>query len=164
VRRLVAVIPTTLFALTLLASPALAEGHGGASGAHGGDHQASAKPHGGHGEGQKSKHHKPKVHHVTLVGVISDTPTATIGSGSDTATSTITINVRGGDRAEHGMRSLVITLDKDTVVRRNGPAKASDLKLGDHVSVKARRLADGSWLATRVNASAPEPAKPEGDH
>lgn len=158
-RRLAAVLPATFIALTLIAGPAVADGsnHGG----RGGDHQSAGEH---HGSKHEKKHHKPKKHDITLVGVISDTPTATITPpGSDTATSTITIDVKGGDREQHGVKSLVITLDKNTVVRRNGPATAADLRKGDHVSIKARRLADGSWLASRVNASAPEPAKPEGD-
>jgi len=168
VRRLVAVVPATFIALTLIAGPAMADG--GHHGGKGGDHKASGQHHAAKPKHEK-KHHKPKKHDITLVGVISDTPTATITPSdtstatvsSDTATSTITIDVKGGDREHHGVKSLVITLDKNTVVRRNGPATAADLRKGDHVSIKARHLENGTWLASRVNASAPEPAKPEDD-
>lgn len=156
-RRLAAVLPATFAALTLLAVPALAEGGHHSEGTSGSSSSAS-EHHGEHGD-----HHK-KPRRVELVGVISDTPTATIATpSSDTATSTITIDVKGGHRAEHGVRHLVITLNKDTVVRRNGPATASDLKLGDLVTVKARHLDDGSWLALRVNAHPARPAKRHDD-
>ena len=155
-RRLAAVLPTTCAALLLLSAPALA-----------------APSHGKPADRPTHTHHvqpkhkpKPKVHDVTLVGVTSDTPTATIAptptSTSDTPTatvtptsdtSTITITVKGGDRASHG-QVVTLTLDSHTVVRRNdASATAADLQLGDHVSVRARKAADGSWLATRVNAS-----------
>lgn len=145
-RRLAAVLPTTCAALLLLSAPALAAPSHARSTAH--------TQHAKHAEhGKHAKHAKPKVHDVTLVGVISDTPTATIGTApSDTATSTITITVKGGDRASHGT-VVTVTLNNKTVVRRGeGAATAADLQLGDHVSVRARKAQDGSWLATRVNA------------
>jgi hypothetical protein len=108
--------------------------------------------------------HTSKVEHhkvapvATLTGVVtatpSATPTATIATpSSDTATSTITIAVKGGHRAAH--RTLVVlTMDKSTVVRRGEHrASVADLRNGDHVSVRAVHLPDGSWLALRVNAS-----------
>jgi hypothetical protein len=103
---------------------------------------------------KKAAHPKVKPL-VTLTGVITATPTATIGSASDTATSTITIAVKGGARELH-RTTLVLTLDKNTVVRRgDARATAADLRRGDHVSVRARRMPDGSWLGLRVNASGP---------
>lgn len=149
-----AVLATVVAVLTLSTGTALADGGG-----HGGGHKAAQASH------QKADHHKRKAKHpkkiksiVTMTGVISDTPTATIGSTSDTATSTITIAVKGGERTLHGA-TVTVTIDTYTVVRRAGTpdATAADLQKGDHVSVRARRMPDGSWLALRVNASPPEP-------
>jgi hypothetical protein len=138
-----AVVATVIAVLTMTTGTALAHG------------KAPVVAH------QKAEHAKKKVQHpkvkplLTLTGVITATPTATIGSASDTATSTITIAVKGGARELH-RTTLVLTLDKNTVVRR-GDAKATpaDLRRGDHVSVRVRRMPDGSWLGLRVNASAP---------
>lgn len=141
-RAVPAVLATVLAVLTLSAGPALA--HGG---------------HDGHGAKPKAAtHHAKPVKKVktlvTLTGVVSDTATATIGTASDTATSTISIAVKGGERSLH-RTVVVLTVDKSTVVRRGDhKATASSLRKGDHVSVRARRMPDGSWLALRINASA----------
>lgn len=160
-RRRALLVPAPFVALILLTSPiltgpALASQEG---------HHAQAKKHSAEHGQHKSKPHKKES---TLVGTISATPTATIStprSDSSTATTsapsdtaTITIAVKGGSREQHG-RTVVVTLDKNTVIRRHGPATAADLRKGDHVSVKARRLPNGSWLATRVNASARDDTK-----
>jgi len=163
VRRLAAVLPTTCAALLLLSAPALAAPSHAKPTAHA-THVSHAKP----TVKPKPKHKpKPVVHDVTLVGVISDTPTASVAPAptADTPTvtltptsdtSTVTITVQGGDRVSHG-QVITLTLDSKTVVRRgDAPATAADLQLGDHVSVRARKTADGSWLATRVNAAAPD--------
>jgi hypothetical protein len=148
VRRLPAAVPavvtTVVAVLTLMTGSALASPKG---------HEPAHKAH-------------PK-RVVELTGVLTDTPTATIAiAPSDTATATITMAVKGGDRRMH--RTVVtLTLNAATVVRRGDKrATAADLRKGDHLSVKARRLADGSWLALRVNASAPrrpKVAKPDDD-
>lgn len=165
-RRLAAVLPTTCAALLLLSAPALAAPSHAKPTSHASHaSHATHATHVRHASHAKPKHKpKPVVHDVTLVGVISDTPTATIATGSsDTPTatigatpsdtSTLTITVKGGDRASHGS-VITLTLDRRTVVRRGeAPATAADLRLGDHVSVRARKTADGSWLATRVNAA-----------
>lgn len=168
-RRLATAVPTAVLAvaavLTLSTGTALAHGpEHAARSAHGGSATHHAKK---AEKGQKGQKPKPLV---TMSGVISDTPTATIGapggspsdtatatigSASDTATSTITIAVRGGERALH-MTTVVLTLDSSTVIRRGDrAATAADLSKGDHVSVRARRMPDGSWLALRINASGP---------
>jgi hypothetical protein len=106
-----------------------------------------------HSEHRSAPHHVQKVL-VTLTGVVSDTATATIGTASDTATSTISIAVKGGERSMHHKR-VVLTVDKSTVVRRGDRrATVASLRKGDHVSVRARRMPDGSWLALRINAAA----------
>ena len=112
---------------------------------------------------------------VTMTGWVTDTATAvvtpapsdtaTVGTSdstpavdpvspvADTATSTVRIAVKGGERSLH-VTMVVLTLDKNTVVRRgDSPATAADLRPGDHVSVRARLLPDGGWLALRVNAA-----------
>ena len=105
---------------------------------------------------------------VTMAGVVADTatvgialpapsdspaPEVTARPVADTATSTITIAVKGGERSLHWTK-VVLTFDKNTVVRRgDAPATAADLRRGDHVSVRARRLPGGGWLALRVNAA-----------
>jgi len=156
------VLATAVAVVTLSTGTALAQGseHGGHSGAKASHAKQAEQQQGTEAEHHKSKKPKKMKSVVTLTGVISDTPTATIGSGSDTATSTITIAVKGGERTLHNS-TVVLTLDKFTVVRRAGTpdATAASLQKGDHVSVKARRMPDGSWLALRVNA---RPAKPEG--
>lgn len=159
-RRIAIAVPTVMLmtasVLSFTAGSAMAQGPHKAKAAH-----STKAAHHTH----KAKPHKVKAL-VTMTGIISDTPTATIATGgtaSDTATSTITIAVKGGARELHG-KTVVVTLDKNTVVRRNGPASATDLAKGDHVSVRARRMPDGSWLALRVNAS-PRPsesAEPSG--
>ncbi|MCU1591475.1 MAG: hypothetical protein JWP11_2731 [Frankiales bacterium] len=152
-----AVVTTVVAVLTLSTGTALA--HGPERGS------SHAKPaHSRADHGKKHKAHKPKVEPlVTMTGVISDTPTATLGSSSDTATSTITLTVKGGERSLH-TATVVLTLDKSTVVRRgDAAATPSDLVLGDHVSVRARRMPDGSWLALRVNACAPPVESREDD-
>jgi hypothetical protein len=141
VRRLPAAVPavvtTVVAVLTLMTGSALASPKG-----HEPAHKAQPK----------------RV--VELTGVLTDTPTATIAMlPSDTATATITMVVKGGDRRAH-RKVVTLTLNATTVVHRgNKRATAADLRKGDHLSVKARRLADGSWLALRVNASAPRPPK-----
>jgi hypothetical protein len=152
-----AVVATVIAVLTLTTGTSLAQGSersGGATHAkatHAAAHQVKPVK---KAPVRKGAHPKVKPL-VTLTGVITATPTATIGSASDTATTTITIAVKGGARELH-RTTLVLTLDKNTVVRR-GDAKATpaDLRLGDHVSVRARRMPDGSWLGLRVNASGP---------
>ena len=141
-----AVLATVVAVLTLSTGTALA---------HGSEHPAGAKV----AHAQESEHHhgnkraKKARPVVEVTGVVSDTPTATIGSASDTATSTITLTVKRGERSLRGM-TVVLTVDRLTVVRRGGrAASASDVVKGDHVSAKLRRMPDGSWLALRLNAS-----------
>lgn len=174
-RRLTTALPIALLTaaavLTLSAGTAVAasseRGHGkgshseradkhGKDSRHAADHSKKAK---GKKDKADKRHKGDRSEHgrkvtkaiVTFTGIVSDTPTATIGS--DTATSTITIMVKGGARELHG-RTVVVTLDRFTVVRRGDhAAQAGDLAKGDHVSVRARRMPDGSWLGLRVNAS-----------
>jgi hypothetical protein len=147
VRRFATAVPTV--AATVIAVVTLSTG---TALAHGPQAEHRAGPHKAAESHAKPVHVKPLI---TLTGVLSDTPTATVATpGSDTATSTITITVKGGERSLH-RAVVVLTVDKSTVVRRgDGPATAADLRRGDHVSVRARRMPDGSWLALRVNASA----------
>jgi hypothetical protein len=81
-------------------------------------------------------------------------PTAgTLAPAADPAVGTLTIAVKGGERSLHRVK-VVLTVDGHTVVRRgDAPATVADLRPGDHVSVRARRLPDGGWLALRVNAA-----------
>ena len=149
-----AVVAMVVALLALTTGTALAKGVGRSAGVttHAKASHAAPKK----AEPVKKKAAHPKVKPlVTLTGVITDTPTATIGSASDTATTTITIAVKGGARELH-RTTLVLTLDKNTVVRRGDVrATPADLRRGDHVSVRARRMPDGSWLGLRVNASGP---------
>lgn len=160
-RRLATAVPTAAAAvvavLTLTAGPALAHGPQAT-------HETAR-----HSAATKHEQHRPAKTLVTLTGVLSDTPTAAIAVlapssdtstvgiapavSSDTATSTITVAVKGGERSLH-RTVVVLTLDASTVVRRGDqPATAADLRRGDHVSVRARRMPDGTWRALRVNAS-----------
>jgi hypothetical protein len=154
VRRLATVLSVTGAALLLVVTPALAG-------------PAKARP-AGHGQHAKAEPvHKPAKaparpvkREIALTGVLSDTATATIalGTASDTATVTLTIKVKGGERGLHG-KVVTLTADGKTVVRRGvRSATLADLRRGDHVAVKARRLADGTWYAYRVSA-APRPAR-----
>src|SRR5947208_1285380 len=78
------------------------------------------------------------------VATDSASPAPSPSATSDTATSTLTVVVKGGERSLHG-KTVVLTLDKNTVVRRGDhAATAADLRPGDHVSVRARRMPDGS--------------------
>jgi hypothetical protein len=158
-----AAVTTVVAVLTLMTGTALASPKGHAS-AHQATVSHSEKAH--HEKaGHRSKAKPKRV--VELTGVLTDTPTATIATtSSDTATATITMAVKGGERRMH--RTVVtLTVNAATVVRRGDKrATAADLVTGDHLSVKARRLADGSWLALRINASAPRQpkvAKPDDD-
>lgn len=158
-RRLATAVPTVVATvaavLTLSTGTALAHSSEHSAGQRSHVEHASHSSH-GH-DGKKGKKTKPIV---TLTGVISDTPTATIGAASDPATSTITLAVKGGERAMHAV-TLVLTLDSMTVVRRGDrAATAADLVKGDHVSARVRRMPDGSWLALRVNAS----GRPDSRH
>jgi hypothetical protein len=160
VRRIATVVPaaiaTVVAVLTLSTGTALAHDKGGSGHAKASHAVTKAEHKGEHkGEhGQKGEHHKVKPL-LTLVGVVSDTPTTTIGSGSDTATSTITLDVRGGKRGGKA-KTAVLTVDKSTVVRRgDAAATAADLKPGDVVVARVRRMPDGSLLALRVRAWAP---------
>lgn len=144
-RRLVTVLSTSAAALLLVSAPALAAP---GTPAHPVPHRSShAAPHG-----------KPAPRVVELTGVLSDTATATISdtptaSISDTPTASITIKVKGGERSLHG-KTVTLSVDGKTVVRRGvRGAKVTDLRAGDRVSVRARRLADGRWYAVRVNAA-----------
>jgi hypothetical protein len=155
-----AAVTTVIAVLTLMTGTALA-----APKAHDSGQKAKAShSEKAHKAAAKPKHKaKPKV--VELTGVLTDTPTATIAvPASDTATATITMAVKGGEHRMH--RTLVtLTVNPSTVVRRGDRrATVADLRKGDHLSVKARRLADGSWLALRVNASAPRPPKVAKPH
>jgi hypothetical protein len=149
-----AAVATVVAVLTLMTGTALASSKA---------HESGQKAEAWHSEtahkaADKPKHKaRPKV--VELTGVLTDTPTATIGvPAGDTATATITMAVKGGERRTHGT-VVTLTLTSATVVRRGDRrATAADLRTGDHLSVKARRLADGSWLALRINA-APRPPK-----
>jgi hypothetical protein len=150
-----AAVATVVAVLTLMTGTALASSKGHESG----QEAKASHSEAAHEAADKPKHKaRPKV--VELTGVLTDTPTATIGvPAGDTATATITMAVKGGERRMH--RTVVtLTLTSATVVRRGDRrATAADLRKGDHLSVKARRLADGSWLALRVNAAAPRPPK-----
>lgn len=149
-RRLATVLSATAAALLLVSAPAFATPG------------KSAKP-ATHAEHHKAKPAKPvkkpvKPREITLTGVLSATPTATIAVPSDTATSTIVIKVKGGERSLHG-KTVRLTVDRKTVVRRGARGTTlADLRLGDHLSVRARKVADGSWYAYRVNA-APRPVR-----
>lgn len=177
-RRLTTALPVALLTaaavLTLSAGTAVAagseRGHGKASShseradkhgkdsRHAADHSKKAKGKQNKAdkrhEGDRSEHgRKDSKAVVTFTGILSDTPTATIGSDTATSTIKITVTVKGGARELHG-RTVVVTLDRFTVVRRGDhAAQAGDLAKGDHVSVRARRMPDGSWLGLRVNAS-----------
>lgn len=156
-RRLATAVPTVVMTvaalLTLSAGTALA--HGRTEGRsrpaaphtavhHGGDHRDVGKHRGGRSGNREL---------VTLTGLVSDTATAVIDPTSDTATATITIVVKGGERTAHNT-TVTLTLDRNTVIRRgDGSASAADLRKGDHVSVRARRLTGVGWLALRINAS-----------
>jgi hypothetical protein len=163
VRRIATAVPvavaTVLAVLTLSTGTALAH-DGGAR--HEGRAQGEHARHGEHGEHADHGDHGDKrgkrAHSlVILAGVVSDTPTATIGTtsdtASDTATSTITILVQSGERALRG-QTVVVTVDKSTVVRsEEGRGSATALRRGDQVCVLARRMPDGSWLALRIKAA-----------
>jgi hypothetical protein len=161
VRRFATVVPTVVAsvvaALTLTTGTALAQAGGGdgpAKGSHAVAKQAEHK--GEHGKQDKhgKKDKRPRVKPpVLLVGVVADSPTATIGS--DTATSTITLTVPAGRRAAQP-RAVVVTIGKSTVVRRAGsPSTAAALRPGDLVATWVRRMPDGRLLALRVLAWAP---------
>ena len=152
-RRLATVLSAAGAALVLVAAPALAT-----------PGKARPAPHGQQVKAHPAKAHpkkpvkKPVKRQIELTGVVSDTGTATVAldGPSDTATVGITIKVKGGERSLHG-KTVRLSVDSKTVVRRGPrPATVADLRRGDHVSVKARRLADGTWYAVRVNA-APRP-------
>lgn len=158
-RRLATVLPATLAALILLTAPALAASpHTHASKSkHATAGQSHAKPH----KAKPVKQHKPKrAHDITLSGTLSDTPTATMSSdtptatmSSDTATTTIVVFAKGGTREFHN-KTVTLLADGKTVVRRgDGSATLADLRKGDHVAVKVRRLADGTLYAYRINAA-----------
>ena len=179
-RRLATVLPATLAALVLLTAPALAAGPHAAHTST--SKQASAEQRSGHdgkagkaGKDKKDKKDKKekstpkKAHDITLSGVLSDTPTATMRSDSstatmssdsststmksDTATTTIVVFAKGGSREFHH-KTVKLVADGKTVVRRgDGRATLADLRKGDHVSIKARRLADGTLYAYRINAA-----------
>jgi hypothetical protein len=147
VRRLATAVPavlaTVLAVLTLSTAPAYA--HDGEHGEHG-DHGRAEHSH----SGEPAQQLKPLV---TFTGVVSDTATSTIALPSDTATSTIRVEVKRGERSlRHTV--VVLTVDKSTVVRR-GERHAAPVSFhdGDRVSVRARRMPDGSLLALRINVA-----------
>ena len=148
-RRAVTVLSAAAAALLLVSAPALAAPGKATSKSHAATHAAKPAP------------KKPVVRVIELTGVLSDTATATIAVPSDTATVTIsdtptasiTIKVKGGERSLHG-RAVTLAVDGKTVVRRGTRgATLASLRLGDRVSVRARKLADGRWYALRVNAA-----------
>jgi hypothetical protein len=148
VRRLATVLSVTGAALLLVSAPALAAPAKARPVTH--TQHAKAKP---VAKPVKAPA-KPVKREIALTGVLSDTPTATIAS--DTSTGTISFRVKGGERSLQG-KVVSLTADSKTVVRRGlDAATLADLRGGDHVAVKARRLTDGTWYAYRVNA-APRP-------
>ena len=75
-----------------------------------------------------------------------------IAVGADT----LTVAVKGGDASLRGTES-VITVPVDARVERDDAAAAlSEILAGDHVAVGGVRR-DGALVASRVNASSPEP-------
>ena len=87
---------------------------------------------------------------VVVVGVVSATSTVSTGA---TSTVLVTIRVRGGDKEYRG-RTVQVALDARTVVKRNhGKRVRYELRVGDKVTVHARRAAGGGLTATSISAS-----------
>ena len=75
-------------------------------------------------------------------------------------TDTITVAVKGGNKALRGTEA-VFTVAADARIRRDDvDATLAELLAGDHVAVDAVR-ADGALVASRLNASSPEPVVDE---
>lgn len=155
-RRLAILVPVIVTAVVALGAPAIA-----ADGSPAASRPQVVKQHradgGEHG-------HKGKKHGLTLSGMISDTPTVTIGAAPAVAgaaassSATLTVTIRGGAGKLRGIKVAVV-VDANTVIRRGGPGKTvADLKFGDHVSVRGRLLPSTvagpvTIYAFRINAS-----------
>ncbi|MCW2607430.1 MAG: hypothetical protein JWO60_2123 [Frankiales bacterium] len=159
-RRLVSLPLGVLAAAALVVTPVLA-GTSAAStakgpAAHGHGSHAAHKPAAKPAAKPAPKPSKAKSK-VVVVGVVSDTATVTT---SGTSSVTITVKVQGGDKEYKG-KTVSITIDKNTVVKRNhGKKTRYELRKGDKVTVHARRAADGALTAFYVAASGSNAAKP----
>ncbi len=96
---------------------------------------------------------------VVVVGIVS--ATQTVASGA-TSTVLIKVTVQGGSDKDYRRGSVAtIRVTKDTVVKRNHGRKARyELRVGDKVTVHARRAADGTLTAFYVAASGRPAPKP----
>lgn len=96
---------------------------------------------------------------VVLVGVVSATRTV---STSGTSTVLVTLTVQGGSDKDYRRGSVAqVTVTKDTVVKRgNGRKSRYEIKVGDKLTVHARRAADGTLTASYVAASGRHEAGP----
>ena len=75
------------------------------------------------------------------------------GASGATSSVLVTVGVKGGDKEYRG-RSVQVAVVAGTVVKRNNGHKVRyELRVGDKVTVHARRAADGTLTATSVSAS-----------
>jgi hypothetical protein len=166
VRRLTALTTGLLTAVTLVGAPALVgtgsaapvarpagghatEGHAEAAEHEAAGHEAVARP---AAKPDRAARPAPTRTRVTVVGVVTATPTVQTAT-SGTATVVVGVRVRGGDRAYRG-RTVQVTVTAATVVKRDHGRKTRyELRLGDKVTVLARRDAAGVLTATSIAVS-----------
>lgn len=111
--------------------------------------KAKAKPAQAGRRGVKAK--------VVVVGVVTATSTVTT---SGTSTVLVSLRVQGGDKEYRGS-TVQVAIDAGTVVKRNnGKRTRYELRVGDKVTVHARRAAGGALTATYVAASGRPPVVP----
>lgn len=138
-------------------SSAAAPAKAGASSSHGKPAAKPAKP-----AAKPTKAPSKAKSKVVLVGVVSATQTVTT---SGTSTVLVTLKVQGGSDKEYRQGAPAqVTVTKDTVVKRNNGRKSRyEIKVGDKVTVHARRDAAGKLTAFYVAASGrnqPKPVEP----
>lgn len=69
---------------------------------------------------------------------------------------TITVGVKGGDKALRGTAVLINVASDAKITRDDLAATLAEVQVGDHVAIQGTR-ADGVLTAAKVNASSPEP-------
>ncbi len=75
----------------------------------------------------------------------------------------VTVAVKGGTRALHRTTTTFGVADDARITRDDAPAALSELQAGDHVAMQGAKAVDGSYTATRINASSPEPEMDQTD-
>lgn len=162
-RRLVSLPLGVLAAAALVVTPVLA-GTSAAASAHRAtasqSQDSAAKPAPKPAKKPAAKPNKNVKSKVVVVGVV--TATQTVTTASDTSTVLVTIRIHGGDKEYRGLTRQV-TVDASTVVKRNhGKKTRYELRVGDKVTVHARRAADRSLTAFYIAASGSNAARPVG--